>query len=419
MCLFRGGYCFNPTGVFLHIAKCVSVPTRRLVFLGHLVDTERLTFSIPEDKKQKFIALREEILFLEEVTLLLLQRFQSKCISLTLMVPAAQLYTRMTVNSISRCQRLGAPVKLETDLRAEISHWRFIDTWSGCVSWHTEDHRVVTTLASDASLSRWGATLTLLEGLIQTGDYFGQLLGGRDIATKEAFTLQYALQAFSPHLENTRVDAMVDNKVLYHAWLCQGCRNQEVNQALESIFDVTLCYNMAVSIQWVPSASSPADQPSCEWSDADVQLALPLWERVEALHGPHTIDFIVLDSNTKCPRRYMPSPSPLSMGLIFFPQNLRCDVLGWVENGYIFPPIYLIGPPIRHILAAGQQLPYSYQESFPDPFGGPLYCIIPGFDTTSPVRGKPAFFFGPQKRTASMHHATPAAMGLMGLSPSE
>ena len=130
------------------------------------------------------------------------------------MVPAAQLYTPMTTNAISRCQRLGAPVKLEAELRAEIMHWRFTDTWSGCVPWLTEDHRVVQTLASDACQSRWGATLTLPEGLVKTGDHFSQELGDRDIALKEAYALLYALQTFSSHLENTRVDALVDNKML-------------------------------------------------------------------------------------------------------------------------------------------------------------------------------------------------------------
>ena len=40
------GYC-------LHLGKCVPVPTQRLIFLGHLVDTTRQTFSVPEGKKGK------------------------------------------------------------------------------------------------------------------------------------------------------------------------------------------------------------------------------------------------------------------------------------------------------------------------------------------------------------------------------
>ena len=65
------------------------------------MDTVRQTFSIPEEKKQKFVALREEILSLEQVPLNMLQRFQSKFVSLTLMVPAAQLYTRAVAHTIS------------------------------------------------------------------------------------------------------------------------------------------------------------------------------------------------------------------------------------------------------------------------------------------------------------------------------
>ena len=152
-------------GYFLHISKCFPIPTQRLIFLGHFVDTIRQTFSIPEDKKRKFIALREEILSLEQVPVNMLQRFQGKCISLTLMVPTAQLYTLVVARAISRCQRLGTPIKLEGDLREEILHWRFLDLWKGCVSWRTEEHKVVRLVASDASQSRWGATLSLPGGV--------------------------------------------------------------------------------------------------------------------------------------------------------------------------------------------------------------------------------------------------------------
>ena len=36
---------FNPVGYFLHFGKCVPVPTQHLIFLGHLIDTTRQTFS--------------------------------------------------------------------------------------------------------------------------------------------------------------------------------------------------------------------------------------------------------------------------------------------------------------------------------------------------------------------------------------
>ena len=139
--LFVAATILTQLGYFLHLGKCVPVPTQRLIFLGHLVDT----FSIPEDKKEKFIALRESFLSSKFVPLNELQRFQGKCISLTLMVPAAELYTRVVAHAISRCQKQGTPIPLDGDLREEILHWHFLDTWTGFVPWHTEEHRVLQT----------------------------------------------------------------------------------------------------------------------------------------------------------------------------------------------------------------------------------------------------------------------------------
>lgn len=127
------------------------------------------------------------------------------------MVPAAQLYTCVVAHAISRCQKQGTPIPLDGDLREEILHWRFFDTWTGFVPWRTEEHTVLRTIAFDASQSRWGAMLSLPNRIVSVGDYFGQDMDGKDIATKEAQALLCALQAFSPPLTNARVDAMIDN----------------------------------------------------------------------------------------------------------------------------------------------------------------------------------------------------------------
>ena len=139
------------------------------------------------------------------------------------MVPAAQLYTQAVAHAISRAHGLGISIKLEGDLREKISHWRFQDLWTGCAPWRTEKHKVVKLLASDTLQSHWGAALSLPGGVESTGDYFGEDLGGHDITVKEAFALLKALQTFSSHLVNSRVNVLVNNEVVYHAWLRGGC----------------------------------------------------------------------------------------------------------------------------------------------------------------------------------------------------
>ena len=63
-------------GYFINTKKSVALPTQRLVFLGHLVDTARETLSMPEDKKQKFATLRDAILLERTVSLNTLNGFK-------------------------------------------------------------------------------------------------------------------------------------------------------------------------------------------------------------------------------------------------------------------------------------------------------------------------------------------------------
>ena len=51
--LFVAATILNQLGYFLHLGKCVPVPTQRLIFLGHLVDTTRQTFSISKTKRKR------------------------------------------------------------------------------------------------------------------------------------------------------------------------------------------------------------------------------------------------------------------------------------------------------------------------------------------------------------------------------
>ena len=351
---------------------------QRLIFLDHLVDTTCQTFSILEDKKETFIVLRESMISSKFASLNELQCFQGKCISLTPMVPAAQLYTRAVAHAISRCQKQGTPIPLDVDLREEILNWHFLDTWTGFVPWRTEEHRVLWTIASDTSQSRWGATLSLPNGIVSVGDYFGLDMDEKDIAMKEAHALLCALQAFSPRHTNARVDAMVDNQVFYHAWLCEGCQNQGVNKALKSIFDATLRQNIALSLQWVPSALNPADQPLRMWSDGDVMVSWPSWERIETIAGPHTIDLMALDFNAQCSRHYMPFPTPCSTGTNFFAQNPCHTLQGDDENGYLFPPAFLIGPALQHIRETGATVTLLVPDVFPTPYWWAILCHSSG-----------------------------------------
>ena len=82
-------------------------------------------------------------------------------------------------------------------------------------------------------------------------------------------------------------------------------------------------------------------------------VSRPLWERIETIAGPHTIDLMALDSNAQCSRHYTPFPTSCSTGTNFFAQNPCHTSQGDDENGYLFPPAFLIGPALQHIREIG------------------------------------------------------------------
>lgn len=66
-----------------------------LEFLGLIVDSERQSFLISRSKIDSFAVLREDISSCKsQVFLKALQRFQGKCVSFSLAVPAAKLFIR-------------------------------------------------------------------------------------------------------------------------------------------------------------------------------------------------------------------------------------------------------------------------------------------------------------------------------------
>ena len=152
-------YLLIEAGYFIGIEKSQLVPSTWTRFLGFIYDSVRQAFLIPEDKKVKFAALREDILSSPFVGLKTLQCFSGKVISFSLAIPGCKLYVREVFRAISRLSGSTRPsVKVEVALHAEIEYWRFPDNWRDCLLWRTEHHSLVT-LYCDASKKAWGGTL--------------------------------------------------------------------------------------------------------------------------------------------------------------------------------------------------------------------------------------------------------------------
>ena len=71
-------YLLVEEGYFIGLDKSQSTPSTCVRLLSFICDSERQVFVIPQDKRNKFATLREDILSSPFVSLKTLQRFSGK-----------------------------------------------------------------------------------------------------------------------------------------------------------------------------------------------------------------------------------------------------------------------------------------------------------------------------------------------------
>ena len=160
--------------------------------------------------------------------------------------------------AISRGQRINAnhtkPLPLTGKLKDEIEHWLFLEGWDDPLPWKEERHvRVV--IATDASNSGWGGSI-LAPFSGQVSEYWTEEKPHLEISTKEAIAVDKVLTSFAQRLQNTRVDAQVDNKAVVDAWNNQRGRSSKLNSALKALFFITGRLNISQDLLYILSGEN-------------------------------------------------------------------------------------------------------------------------------------------------------------------
>ena len=342
---------FISLGYFIGIKKSCLIPSVAVRFLGYICDSEKQAFLLPQEKRDKFATLREGILSHKTVSLKNIQKFAGKTTSFALLVPAAKLFTNTTYQTISRgVKRANTQLRISPELRRELLHWRFLDSWEGFLPWKSERH-IHLTMHSDASFSGWGGCLNFPgQPPMQSRGLWSEATRCLPIAVKEAQALFNTLESLCSDTHNARIDAFVDNMALLHSWERQVSKSSAMSDILKDIFSFTLSRNLSLNLMYVPSRDNPADAPSRSLSDLDCSLIPAAWLQVDKAFGPHTIDLMALPFNVQnnragCPLRFFsPFPCTQAFGVNVFAQDISSD-----ENAYVFPPFVLIGPLLKYL----------------------------------------------------------------------
>ena len=369
-------------GYFLNLSKSVLVPTQSLIFLGLQCDSQLRAFSLPPPKLQKFAALRDTILQRREIPLVTLQRLMGKCISFMLVVPAAKLFTGEMSIAISKASKNKRPIRISGPLREEIMYWRFLDSWQGHMKWFDERHYTIH-VASDSSSFRWGGVLLRDRTLapIEVGDFWEPVMLSKSIEIKEIVALSRTLLALQENVQNFRVDAAVDNKILCDTWERQHSRSPPVLLALKELFWTTVELNLSLHLHFVPSHQNPADLPSRRLSLADSKLSSQLWAVIQTKFGGsrgHSFDLLASNSNAQRDLSgaslpfFSPTPSPYAAGVNVFAQHISSAEDSRFENCYAFLPSALIGSLINFLRQERAHCTLVVPDIFPRKYWWPI-----------------------------------------------
>jgi hypothetical protein len=159
---------------------------------------------------------------------------------------------------------------------------------------------------------------------------------------KEALALYCTLQSVIHLLWDHRVDVLVDNRGLVDAW--DGLRGSSVAlvSVLKNVFFLSLEFNTAISLTWVPSKANPADALSRALSRRDAMLHSLLRAKLWRALGPFSFDLMALGSNSFSSSTFGPLPffseshCPGFSGLNVFAQPPLAGSL------YVFPPFVMV-----------------------------------------------------------------------------
>ena len=355
-------------GQFLSVEKCELRPVQVLQYLGIVCDSTSMTFRIPQDKLDKLHALLRQAVDDKGLSYRTLQRIAGKCMSMTVAIPPASLWTHAMFAVLASLEKAGSSrVDLSRDDRAdllgEFRQWLSLTTTSHEARWRRARHLLVRLQgASDASSRGYGGTFTIMGSDYHVGGGFPEDWLGKHINKKEMFALYHSLRLgcarFPSEFHRAQVLMDVDNTAVLGSFNRGRARDPETHGLLVRLFDLQVAHDFVLSLQWVPSAANGVagaiSRPSRE---SIVRLKPAAFRTLWDVMGPFEVDLMASDvSVQRHPSTGIALPffsrydCEGTAGIDFFAQIVALHPTSReTALSYCFPPPVLVGPVVQHL----------------------------------------------------------------------
>ncbi|CAB1114975.1 unnamed protein product [Ectocarpus sp. CCAP 1310/34] len=257
---------------FLSLHKCDLRPTTVQQYLGILCDSGMASFHIPQKQLDKLHALIRAALDDGWLSFRTLQRIAGECMSMTVPIRPAPLWTHALFQAIMATDESGVSgVHLrrdkDADLRGELRHWLGVASTTHEGPWQRARHfkAALTGGAPDASSVGGGGIVYVEDGPFRAGVVFPPDRLSKHINQKEMYALYHMLRQYCERhpnaLRRAQVLINVDNPSAVGAFARGRAKNCETHALLVQLFDLQVqcgfLLSLNASAQRSPASGSP------------------------------------------------------------------------------------------------------------------------------------------------------------------
>ena len=338
-CVIKSGFVPSKT-------KCLWQPTESISFLGLVIDSRSLTFSVPSAKISKLHTSIDDIIsaraLSNPIQVRTLASVTGQLISMSLALgPVTRLMTRAMYRSIESRLSWGDSLFIPDCVLCELKFWQTnLDVLNGfsIKLQHTPSRAVY----SDASNSGYGGYVVGYPNLCINGSW-SESERSRSSTWRELAAVFKMLLELRNEFAHEKIRWYSDNtnvpRILMH-----GSMKLDLHNLALSIFSLCLKHNIVLLPEWIPrDINTIADSISRVSDFDDWSIDQDSFALIDHLWGPHSYDRFA---------------SPTTFKVHQFNSRFWCrDTAGvdafchsWSdENNYLCPPVSLIVHTLNHL----------------------------------------------------------------------
>ena len=335
-------YLLENLGFVINYKKSVLEPTQTLEYLGIIINSQTMTFSIPKEKLEKIETLCEDLLKSKQVTL----RKLSSAIGNLMATAPAFTPAPLQVRFLQRClrqnlektaQNYEAWVTLDPLAKEELTWWREnLRLLNGKPIKIQPPDLIISSDAAKGLQGGWGAHC----GKVSTGGQWTPEEKGLHINILELKAASLAIKTFTKNNRNIAIHLLLDNQVALAYVLKMGRpSNETLLHLAKEIWTYLIDKQITLTAEYIPSKLNKiADFKSRNCQDwGDWKLDKTIFKKVIVLWGMPEIDLFASRTSHQIPKYYSWNPDPHCLAVDALVQKWDQNLL------YAFPPFCLIG----------------------------------------------------------------------------